>query len=276
MTSKNVQLVTGILSTGEEMPTFYVDKSCGRVGIGNAASLPDDDEDNSNIFHVTGNMYATRFHGDGSALTGLTDSKWLSLDNDIYYNGGDVSIGVRESGGKRLRVCESGNDILTVDGANKQTGINIFNPVASLHVNGSFINTARWNLLNTVINITDPKQEKILIHEGEYVVTDDYGRVWGMYNNVPDWLIGSLGTKYINTSRDPETFTFTTKCSITAFLINVNSINTENWEELDTYSDILNINGSPRAHKQACKIYVKTFTVGTYVLNSSALYAFIL
>lgn len=276
MTSRNVQLVTGILSTGEEIPTFHVDKLSGRVGIGNTASLPMDDEDNSNVFHVTGNMYATRFHGDGSGLSGLTDSKWLSLENDIYYTGGDVSIGVRESGGKRFRVCESGNDILTVDGANKQTGINISNPAASLHVNGSFINTSRWNLLDSIINITDSKQEKILIHKDEDIITNEYGRVCGTYNNVPDWLIGALGTKYINTSSDSETFTLTTKCSVTGFLIDINSINTDNWEELGTYLDILNMDGSPRAHKRGCNIYIKSFTAGTHVLDSSALYAFVL
>lgn len=276
MTSINLQLVTGILSTGEEFPTFHVDKTSGRIGIGNAAIPPDDDEDNSNVLHVTGNMYATRFHGDGSGLTGLTDSKWLSVENDIYYTSGDVSIGVRESGGKRFRVCESGNDILTVDGANKYTGINTFNPAASLHVNGSFINTSRWNLLNSIIIMEDPKQEKILIHKGEYIISDEYGRVCGSYNNVPDWLVGALGTKYINTSNDSDTFTVSTKCSVTGFLININSIDTGDWEELGTYPDILNMDGSPRAHKQSCKIFIKTFTVGTHVLDSSALYAFVL
>ena len=283
MTFKNVQLVTGVLSTGEDIPTFYVDKSSGRVGIGNPASSPIDDEDDSNIFNVSGNMYATRFRGDGSGLSGLTDSKWLSMNDDIYYNTGDVSIGTRESMGRRLRVCESGSDILTVNGASRQTGINIFEPSASLHVNGSFINSSRWDLLNIVINIEDSKQSKIIIRKGESIVSsvseieDDHTIKWGAYNNVPDWLVGALGTKHINTLSNSNYFTIHVKCTVTGFLIDMNSKHVEDgWRELGIYPDILSVDDSPHNSNRGCKIYIKTFTAGTHVLDSSVLYAFYL
>tara|TARA_B110000858_G_scaffold20597_1_gene20674 strand:- start:1924 stop:2751 length:828 start_codon:yes stop_codon:yes gene_type:complete len=275
MTSRNVQLVTGILTTGEEYPTFHVDKSTGRVGIGNAATNPYDDDDDSNVFHVTGSMYATRFHGDGSALSGLTDSKWLSVDNDIYYSTGDVSIGIRESGGKRFRVHESGKDILTVDGAKEQTGINTIAPNASLHVNGSFINQSRWNLLNAVIQI-DSEYNKIMISSGKSITTDSPMRVWGSYNNVPDWLIGAIGTNYINTTPNIETFTLITKCSVTGFLIDINSNVTDDWTKLDECSNIIHVDTNPPTLSQPFKIYIKTFSAGTYILDTSSLYAFIL
>ena len=42
-------------------------------------------------------MFATKYHGDGSNITGLYDSKWIEYSGDtskIYYNGGNVGIGV--------------------------------------------------------------------------------------------------------------------------------------------------------------------------------------
>ena len=118
-TNTNVQLIPGDLvlsgdiKTDEVTPTFSVDRQNSRVGIGiDASSIS-----NPYTMYVAGEMYATQLHGDGSQLTGLTDSVWDIAGNDISYADGDVSIGIADANGKRLRVHESGNDVLV-----EQTG----------------------------------------------------------------------------------------------------------------------------------------------------------
>ena len=94
MAHTNVQLVSGNLTTGEGDPTFYIDRVNNKVGIGVVPATSGDDL--SNVLQVSGNMLATKYHGDGSSLTGLYDSKWVEYSGDaskIYYNGGNVGIG---------------------------------------------------------------------------------------------------------------------------------------------------------------------------------------
>ena len=104
MAHTNVQMVMGNLTTGEENPTLYVDRVNGKVGV----SRVPDSVDNSNVFQVNGDMQvvdgtvsATNFVGSGIGITGLYDSKWLEYSGDtskIYYNGGNVGIGVDNPG----------------------------------------------------------------------------------------------------------------------------------------------------------------------------------
>ena len=94
MAHTNVQLVSGNLTTGGEDPTFFIDRVNNKVGIGDVPDTSGDDS--SNVLQITGSMLATKYHGDGSSLTGLNDSKWLEYSGDtskIYYNGGNVGIG---------------------------------------------------------------------------------------------------------------------------------------------------------------------------------------
>lgn len=95
MAHTNVQLISGNLTTGQASPTFYIDRVNDKIGIG---GVPETSGDNSsNVLQVTGNMFATKYHGDGSNITGLYDSKWIEYSGDtskIYYNGGNVGIGV--------------------------------------------------------------------------------------------------------------------------------------------------------------------------------------
>ena len=94
MAHTNVQLVSGNLTTGGNDPTFYIDRVNNKVGIGVVPATSGDDL--SNVLQVSGNMLATKYHGDGSSLTGLYDSKWVEYSGDaskIYYNGGNVGIG---------------------------------------------------------------------------------------------------------------------------------------------------------------------------------------
>lgn len=94
MAHTNVQLVSGNLTTGGNDPTFYIDRVNNKVGIGEVPETSGDDS--SNVLQVNGSMLATKYHGDGSSLTGLYDSKWVEYSGDaskIYYNGGNVGIG---------------------------------------------------------------------------------------------------------------------------------------------------------------------------------------
>jgi len=94
MAHTNVQLVSGNLTTGGDDPTFFIDRVNNKVGIGDVPDTSGDDS--SNVLQITGSMLATKYHGDGSSLTGLNDSKWLEYSGDaskIYYNGGNVGIG---------------------------------------------------------------------------------------------------------------------------------------------------------------------------------------
>ena len=101
MAHTNVQLVSGNLTTGQATPTFFIDRVNDTVGIGGVPDITGDTS--SNVLQVSGNMFATKYHGDGSNITGLYDSKWLEYSGDtskIYYNGGNVGIGVDNPGSK--------------------------------------------------------------------------------------------------------------------------------------------------------------------------------
>ena len=150
----NIQIVRGNLvlggdiTTDEVTPTFSVDRQNARVAIGTDASSVSDPY----TMYVSGEMYATRLHGDGSQLTGLTDSAWGPAGDDISYVDGDVSIGIADSNGKRLRVHESGNDVLVVDGANLRVGVATGSPNANLHVEGNVYVSSNLEVSN--INFT--------------------------------------------------------------------------------------------------------------------------
>jgi len=101
MAHTNVQLVSGNLTTGGDDPTFYVDRVNNKVGIGGVPDTGGDDS--SNVLQITGSVLATKYHGDGSSLTGIENSQWLHNMSDstkIYYNGGNVGIGEDNPGSK--------------------------------------------------------------------------------------------------------------------------------------------------------------------------------
>ena len=94
MAHTNVQLVSGNLTTGQASPTFFIDRANDKVGIGGVPVTSGDNS--SNVLQVSGNMLATRYHGDGSSLTGIDVSKWALTDdgiNDGINYVGNVGIG---------------------------------------------------------------------------------------------------------------------------------------------------------------------------------------
>ena len=127
MAHTNVQLVSGNLTTGGEDPTFFIDRVNNKIGIGGVPDTSGDDS--SNVLQVTGSMLATAYHGSGEYLTGIESSQWLHNAGDatkIYYNGGNVGIGV-----------DNPNSKLVVDG-----DIDITN--GSLKTNGTTAIFSNW------------------------------------------------------------------------------------------------------------------------------------
>lgn len=99
-------VLSGNVDTNDTDNTFCIDRANGRVGIGQGLTSLVTDSNDSNVLQISGEVKATRFHGDGSGITGLTDSKWLENDNDInniYYSAGNVGIG-GVAGNEKLKV----------------------------------------------------------------------------------------------------------------------------------------------------------------------------
>jgi hypothetical protein len=101
-TPTSVQIVPGNLvlsgnvDTNDTDNTFCIDRANGIVGIGRGLTSLVTDGDDPHVLQISGEVSATKFHGDGSQLTGLTFSKWegdIDNVNNIYYSLGNVGIG---------------------------------------------------------------------------------------------------------------------------------------------------------------------------------------
>ena len=112
-TPTSVQIVPGnlVLSgnvhTNDTDNTFCIDRANGIVGIGRGLTSLVTDVDDPHVLQINGEVTATKFHGDGTGITGLTDSKWLEDDNDvnnIHYSLGNVGIGGVASGTEALTI----------------------------------------------------------------------------------------------------------------------------------------------------------------------------
>ena len=104
--------------------------SAGNVGIANTNPVYDlnvgsnlfVDDDGSNVLVVDGNVSATKYYGDGSALTGISSSgggQWVGT-NEVYFDG---NVGIANTNpvydlnvGSNLFVDDDGSNVLVVDG----------------------------------------------------------------------------------------------------------------------------------------------------------------
>ena len=116
MAHTNVQLVSGNLTTGQASPTFYIDRVNDKIGIGGVPDITGVEADpaTSNVLQVTGNMLATRYHGDGSTLTGIESSKWALTDEGINRVG-NVGIGGLASATAATKLYVHGDILATGD-----------------------------------------------------------------------------------------------------------------------------------------------------------------
>jgi len=116
MAHTNVQLVSGNLTTGQASPTFFIDRVNDKIGIGGVPDITGVEADpaTSNVLQVTGNMLATRYHGDGSTLTGIESSKWALTDDGINRVG-NVGIGGDASATAATKLYVHGDILATGD-----------------------------------------------------------------------------------------------------------------------------------------------------------------
>jgi hypothetical protein len=116
MAHTNVQLVSGNLTTGQASPTFFIDRVNDKIGIGGVPDITGVEADpaTSNVLQVSGNMFATRYHGDGSSLTGVDGSRWAIDDNGINYVG-NVGIGGLASATATTKLYVHGDILATGD-----------------------------------------------------------------------------------------------------------------------------------------------------------------
>jgi hypothetical protein len=100
-------VLSGNVHTNDTDNTFCIDRANGIVGIGRGLTSLVTDVDDPHVLQISGEVSATKFHGDGTGITGLTDSKWVEDDNvvnNIYYSLGNVGIGGAASGTNKLKV----------------------------------------------------------------------------------------------------------------------------------------------------------------------------
>ena len=116
MAHTNVQLVSGNLTTGQATPTFFIDRVNDKIGIGGVPDITGVEADpaTSNVLQVTGNMLATRYHGDGSTLSGIESSKWALTDDGINRVG-NVGIGGLASATAATKLYVHGDILATGD-----------------------------------------------------------------------------------------------------------------------------------------------------------------
>ena len=120
MAHTNVQLVSGNLTTGQATPTFFIDRVNDKIGIGGVPDITGVEADpaTSNVLQVSGNMLATRYHGDGSSLTGVDGSRWALTDdglNDGINYVGNVGIGGLASATAATKLYVHGDILATGD-----------------------------------------------------------------------------------------------------------------------------------------------------------------
>ena len=150
-------VLSGNVDTNDTDNTFCIDRANGRVGIGQGLTSLVTDSNDSNVLQISGEVKATRFHGDGSGITGLTDSKWLENDNDInniYYSAGNVGIGGTGTSNANLDVVGSARvsnavtigttktyvvTVQQVDSVNKYFIDGVDRPVLQLHQRQRYI-----------------------------------------------------------------------------------------------------------------------------------------
>ena len=177
---------------------------------------------------------------------------------------GDLAF--RPSGGGHVM------DILN----NGNVGIGTSSPNASLHIDGSLINTAKIQLLQKLVTITGGNNQLHAIQQGMQLYAADSRGAWQKYQFASDsqWLIGLLGTDMVNGgSASNADMTISCKCDVTAFLISStsgwNGVTMTGWNSLGTVASIMD------GYTSTFEIWAKTLSAGTHSFDTySAMYAF--
>ena len=127
----------GDLTVGTDK--LFVDVSTGQVGVGTATPAA------GKALHVVGDFQATYLYGDGSNISNITSSQWVTTGTDIYYDTGSVAIGSSQAPTSTLDVTGTGafsDDVtvgtskLVVDVSASRVGVNKAAPGYTLDVDG--------------------------------------------------------------------------------------------------------------------------------------------
>ena len=118
---------------------LFVDVSTGQVGVGTTTPAA------GKALDVVGDFQATYLYGDGSNISNITSSQWVTTGTDIYYNTGSVAIGSSQAPTSTLDVTGTGafsDDVtvgtskLVVDVSASRVGVNKAAPGYTLDVDG--------------------------------------------------------------------------------------------------------------------------------------------
>ena len=127
----------GDLTVGTDK--LFVDVSTGQVGVGTTTPAA------GKALDVVGDFQATYLYGDGSNISNITSSQWVTTGTDIYYNTGSVAIGSSQAPTSTLDVTGTGafsDDVtvgtskLVVDVSASRVGVNKATPGYTLDVDG--------------------------------------------------------------------------------------------------------------------------------------------
>ena len=127
----------GDLTVGTDK--LFVDVSTGQVGVGTTTPAA------GKALDVVGDFQATYLYGDGSNISNITSSQWVTTGTDIYYNTGSVAIGSSQAPTSTLDVTGTGafsDDVtvgtskLVVDVSASRVGVNKAAPGYTLDVDG--------------------------------------------------------------------------------------------------------------------------------------------
>jgi len=260
--------VADATSMGTEYP-LSLQPNGGNVGIGTTSP---------------GHPLDVQFTGDSGIRSKNTGSSHASVYIDSatgysylrFEHSGAAKFWIQATPTGNLAFRPSGGghvmDILN----NGNVGIGTSSPNASLHIDGSLINTAKIQLLQKLVTITGGNNQLHAIQQGMQVYITDSRSTWQKYQFASDsqWLIGLLGTDMINGgSASNADMTISCKCDVTAFLISStsgwNGVTMTGWNSLGTVASIMD------GYTSTFEIWAKTLSAGTHSFDTySAMYAF--
>jgi hypothetical protein len=239
--------------------------NAGNVGIGTSSFV---DTRNVGGLHIQ-NSRGISFQVD----TTQTDSRNWRLRNDDYGDRGSLQFSVSDDNSTGP---DAADEVVMTMTKERNVGIGTTSPNASLHIDGSLINTAKIQLLQKLVTITGGNNQLHAIQQGMQLYAADSRGAWETYQFASDsqWLIGLLGTDMINGgSTSSADMTISCKCDVTAFMIrNIsgwNGVTMTGWNSLGTVASIMN------GYTSTFEIWAKTLSAGTHSFDTfSAMYAF--